>query len=70
MMPLTLADSGEELIIKKIGGNAEVKQHLADLGFIVGGNVTVITMINGNLIAKVKETRVAISKEMAQRIMI
>ena len=70
MMPLTLAETGEELIIKKIGGNAEVKQHLADLGFVVGGDVTVITVINGNLIAKVKETRVAISKEMAQRIMI
>lgn len=70
MMPLTLADAGEELIIRKIGGNAEVKQHLADLGFVVGGDVTVITMINGNLIAKVKETRVAISREMAQKIMI
>lgn len=70
MMPLVLASEGEENIIKKIGGSAEVKKHLENLGFVVGGNVKVVTSVNGNLIVNVKEVRVAISKEMAQRIMI
>lgn len=70
MMPLTLANIGEENIIKKIGGKAEVKKHLEDLGFVAGGNVTVITMMGENIIVNVKETRVAISKEMSQKIMI
>ncbi len=70
MMPLVLADVGEENIIKKIGGTPEVKKHLENLGFVVGGNVTVINTINGNLIVNVKEARVAISREMAQKIMI
>lgn len=55
MMPLVLADAGEENIIKKIGGTPEVKKHLENLGFVVGGNVTVINTINGNLIVNVKE---------------
>ena len=62
MMPLTLASPEEEYIIKKIGGKPEVKKHLENLGFVVGGNVTVIV--------NVKEARVAISREMAQKIMI
>ena len=70
MMPLVLASEGEENIIKKIGGSAEVKKHLENLGFVVGGNVKVVTTVNGNLIVNVKEVRVAISEEMAQRIMI
>lgn len=70
MMPLVLADAGEENIIKKIGGTPEVKKHLENLGFVVGGNVTVINTINWNLIVNVKEARVAISREMAQKIMI
>ena len=70
MMPLVLADAGEENIIKKIGGTPEVKKHLENLVFVVGGNVTVINTINGNLIVNVKEARVAISREMAQKIMI
>lgn len=70
MMPLTLADVGEENIIKKVGGKPDVKKHLENLGFVAGGNVTVITMIGGNVIVNVKEARVAISKEMAQKIMI
>lgn len=70
MIPLVLASEGEENIIKKIGGSAEVKKHLENLGFVVGGNVKVVTTVNGNLIVNVKEARVAISKEMAQRIMI
>ena len=70
MMPLTLAIIGEENIIKKVGGKPEVKKHLENLGFVAGGNVTVITMMGGNVIVNVKEARVAISKEMAQKIMI
>ncbi len=70
MMPLILADSGSENIVRKVGGTAEVKQHLADLGFNVGTPVTVVSAIGGNVIVKVKESRVAISREMAQKIMI
>ena len=70
MMPLILASEGDENIRKKIGGSPEVKKHLENFGFVVGGNVKVVTTVNGNLIVNVKEARVAISKEMAQRIMI
>lgn len=70
MMPLTLANIGEENMIKKIGGKPEVKKHLENLGFVAGGNVTVITKIGTNVIVNVKDARVAISKEMAQKIMI
>lgn len=70
MMPLTLANVGEENIIRKIGGSPEVKKHLENLGFVAGGNVTVVTSMSGNVIVNVKEARVAISKEMAQKIMI
>ena len=70
MMPLTLAEVGEENIIKKIGGSQEVRSHLENLGFIAGGAVTVINTIGGNVIVNVKESRIAISKEMAQKIMI
>lgn len=70
MMPLTLANVGEENIIKKIGGKPEVKAHLENLGFVAGGAVTVINAINGNIIVNVKESRIAISKELAQKIMV
>ena len=70
MMPLILANPGEESIIKKIGGKPEVRAHLENLGFVPGGSVTVISAISGNLIVNVKETRVAISKEMAAKIMV
>lgn len=70
MMPLTLADTGEENIILKIGGKPETKKHLENLGFVAGGSVTIINTIGGNLIVKVKEARVAISKEMAQKIFV
>lgn len=70
MMMLTLANIGEENIIKKVGGQPEVKKHLENLGFVAGGNVTIITTMAGNIIVNVKEARVAISKEMAQKIMI
>ncbi len=70
MIPLTFADMGEENIIKKIGGSPEVRAHLENLGFVVGGNVKVISSLSGNLIVNVKESRVAISKEMAGKIMV
>ena len=70
MMPLSFADIGEENIIKKIGGKPEVKQHLENLGFVTGGTVSIISAIGGNLIVNVKEARVAISKEMAGKIMV
>lgn len=70
MMPLTFAQAGEENLIKRIGGKQEVRAHLANLGFVVGGAVTVINTIGGNVIVNVKESRIAISKEMAQKIMI
>ncbi len=70
MMPLSLASIGEINIIKKIGGKPEVKKHLENLGFVVGGNVRVVTALGGNVIVNVKEARVAISEEMARKIMI
>ena len=70
MMPLTLANAGEENTILRVGGSAEVKKHLADLGFVAGGTVSIVSSLGGNVIVKVKETRVAISEEMARRIMI
>ena len=70
MIPLTLANIGEENIIRKIGGKPEVKKHLENLGFVAGGNVTVITTMGGSVIVNVKEARVAISEEMAQKIMV
>ena len=70
MMPLTFAEIGEENIIRKVGGKPEVKKHLEDLGFVVGSGVTIINSLGGNVIVKVKESRIAISQEMAQKIMI
>ena len=70
MMPLSLADIGEENTVKKIGGSPEVEKHLENLGFVVGGNVTVVTSLGGNVIVNVKGSRVAISEEMARKIMI
>ena len=70
MMPLTYAVAGEENIIRKIGGTPEVKKHLADLGFVVGGTVTVVNTLGGNMIVNVKDSRVAINKQMAQKIMV
>ena len=70
MMPLSLANIGEENTIKKIGGKPEVRQHLENLGFTVGSDVTIISALNGNVIVKVREARVAISSEMARKIMI
>ena len=70
MMPLTFADIGEEVIIKKIGVKNEVRAHLENLGFVAGTSIKIINTIGGNLIVNVKESRIAISKEMAQKIMV
>ena len=70
MMPLVFANIGEQNIIRKVGGSPEVKKHLEDLGFVAGGSVTVVSSMGGDLIVNVKESRVAISREMAGRIMI
>lgn len=70
MMPLTLADVGSDNIIKRVGGNPEIRKHLEDMGFVVGSGVTVVSMIGGSVIVNVKDTRVAISREMAQKIMV
>ena len=69
-MPLTLAKIGEENIIKKIGGKQEVKTHLESRGFVVGGVVTVVNAMGGNVIVSVKDSRIAVSREMAQKIMV
>ncbi|MCD8095297.1 MAG: ferrous iron transport protein A [Ruminococcus sp.] len=70
MMPLTLASTGEENMIKRVGGNNEIRKFLENLGFVAGATVTVISEISGNVIVNIKESRVAISKEMAAKIMI
>ena len=70
LMPLTLANAGEENTILKVGGSAEVKKHLEDLGFVAGGTVSIVSSLGGNVIVKVKEARVAISEEMARKIMV
>ena len=70
MIPLCLADQGDPLIIKKIGGSPEVRQHLENLGFNVGSEVVIINSLGENLIVKVKESRVAVSDELARKIMI
>ena len=70
MMPLSYAEHDQPQIIKKIGGSPEVKKHLEDLGFNVGGEVCIVSELGGNLIVKVKESRVAVSEELARKIMI
>lgn len=70
MLPLTMANPGEPVTIKKIGGKAETKKFLETLGFVVGGVVTVVSGINGNMIVNVKDSRVAIGKDMANKIMV
>ena len=70
MMPLMYAEAGQPQIIRKIGGSPEVKKHLEDLGFTVGGEASVISALGENLIVKVKESRVAVSEELARKIMV
>ena len=69
-MPLTLANTGEENIIKKVGGNPDTRKFLENLGFVAGSAVTVVSEIAGNVIVNVKDSRVAVSKEMACKIMV
>ena len=70
MIPIIMADAGKPGLITRIGGTNEVRQHLADMGFVPGETVTVISTVGGNVIVKIKESRVAISKEMAQKIIV
>ena len=70
MMPLTMAKTGDTVTIRKITGRVEVRQHLAELGFVVDSDVTVVSEITGNLILQVKDSRIALDKTMANRIMI
>lgn len=70
MMPLIYAEAGQLQIIRKIGGSPEVKKHLEDLGFNVGGQVSIVSSLGENLIVKVKESRVAVSEELAKRIFV
>ena len=69
-MPLIFAVLGEQNIIRRIGGSAEVRAHLQNLGFVPGAAVTVVNSMGGNLIVNVKGARIAVSKEMAQKIFI
>jgi len=69
-MPLAMVKAGEQNLIKKVGGKAETKQHLETLGFVAGALVTVIAEIGGNVIVNIKESRIAISREMALKIMV
>ena len=70
MMPLSMVNEGEPQVIKKVGGKEEIRKFLENLGFVTGGDVTVVSEINGNLIVNVKDSRVAIGKDMANRIMV
>ena len=69
-MPLTMAKTGETVTIRKISGKDEVRQHLAELGFVVDSDVTVVSEIGGSLIVQVKDSRIALDKTMANRIMV
>ena len=68
MMPLTMAKEGEAVEIQRVGGKEEVRRHLENMGFVPGAKVTVISINNGNVIVNIKESRVAISREMANKI--
>ncbi len=70
MIPLTYADLNEPNVIKKVGGSTEMKKHLEDMGFVTGSIVTVVSSIDGNLIVNIKETKVALDKNLANKIMI
>ena len=70
MMPLILAPDGESNIIRRIGGSPEVKRHLENLGFVVGGNVSIVSRLGGNIIVNVKESRIAIDEGLAGKIFV
>ncbi len=69
-MPLTMVPTGEPNVIKKIGGKEETRRFLENLGFVTGGIVTVVSEIGGNMIVNVKDSRVAIGKDMANKILV
>jgi len=70
LIPLSMAETGKQQTVQKVGGSAEVRQHLENLGFVTGGKVTVLSVLNGNVIVKVKESRIAIDKSLAKKIMV
>lgn len=70
MMPLTMLNTGETNTIKKVGGKEETKRFLENLGFVAGGNVTVVSETGGNLIVNIKDSRVAIGRDMANKIIV
>ncbi|MBQ4288433.1 MAG: ferrous iron transport protein A [Clostridia bacterium] len=70
MLPLAFCNEGEDLVIKKINGKDDVTRHLENLGFVVGGNVSIVSKMGDNVIVSVKESRIAISREMAQKVMV
>ncbi len=70
MLPLILAEPGKENTIKRIGGSPEVKRHLEDMGFTPGGSVMLISVVGGNAIVKVKESRIALDEALAKRVMV
>jgi ferrous iron transport protein A len=70
MMPLSMVKEGESNVIRKVGGKEETRKFLENLGFVTGGKVTVVSEISGNLIVNVKDSRVAIGKDMANKIMV
>ena len=69
-MPLSMVKEGEPNVIKKVGGKEGTRRFLENLGFVAGGTVTVVSEVNGNMIVNVKESRVAIGKDMANKIMV
>ena len=70
MLPLAFCNEGEDLVIKKINGKDDVTRHLENLGFVVGANVSIVSKMGDNVIVSVKESRIAISREMAQKVMV
>ncbi len=70
MMPLTMTKKGEQNTIKRVGGKEETRKFLENLGFVVGGAVTVVSEVGGNMIVNVKDSRVALGKDMANKIMV
>ena len=70
MLPLSYAEVNETNVIKKVTGNPEMKKHLEDMGFVTGAVISVVSTVNGNLIVNIKDTKVALDKQLAMKIMI
>ena len=69
-MPLSIAPEGEKMYIKRIGGNSEIKHHLGSLGFVPGSELTVVSVNGGNIIVNIKDTRIALDKSLANKIIL